>query len=41
MKRNVALITMLVLLLLSVFCGCSANSDSLEVTAPDGELIFE
>lgn len=41
MKRNIALITALVLLLLSVFYGCGAKNDSTEVTASDGELILE
>lgn len=41
MKRKIALLTALVLMLLSVFCACSKKNNSLEVTAPDGELIFE
>ena len=41
MKRKIALLTALVLLLLSVFCACSAKSNLPAVTAPDGELIFE
>ena len=41
MKRKIALLTALVLLLLSVFCACNAKSNLPAVTASDGELIFE